>query len=858
MPAAFWILEAAFRSALMAVAVWAGIRLLRVQAVRAQKLAWALVLLAAGAMPLAMHSPWLTHGLLGVPPVKIPLRPAAPSAPILAPRPADAVSLESAAPLPTARLSKPSPAHHSDEETDVPLNPLILSEFNAVSSITPAAPVVTVPVSSNFSAPLPQPAHHFWTWSRARSMGLTLYFAVAAVLLLRILLGMAIALRIWRRAEPATGPASGVSARVSRDLTTPVTIGSTVILPSDYAEWDPAKLRIVLAHEQSHIRQRDFYLQVLAALHAATFWFSPLGWWLQRKLSELGEALSDRAGLAESPSPAAYAQILLEFAAQPRTSRFSGLFTGPLTGVPMARSSNISSRIERILGSSRFQLAALTNRRHAILAAAMVPVALVAVVACIRIVPSVKAAQQTQAPAQPTPAQVAPSAPDQVTTTDIPQTATPTPAPDPNPNPSVSFGYDTTSGSGTSQAPAVPAAPPTPPTPPAPPATKPLPLQGPFGEIAEPAIPALPAIPAVPAIPPVPPMPPKSFAWGYSGGKDGNGSFAIIRGKDSNVYMNGYDGKALEEAKRKYHSDFLWFERDGKSYVITDPAIVAQAQALFQANQPLQIRQAELERMQAKLQAEMANLKPEIDQAKLPGPEFHAQMAKVQQEIANMHLDKLSSDLSRQFSAEQQAEFNKQLAELSSQTSKAILAGPEFQAQMGKLQQQLAVLQRSESKQLAEQIARQARENRRHAQDAARQASKLQADSGSDAQIANAEKLQELAEKQAEELQSQLGDLDGKFGDIQGRLGEIQGEIGERMGKVGEKQGEIGERMGVLGEEMGKIGEQQGKLGQEISRKVQSLIDRAILDGKVQSMVDKAVQDGVKQGLKDSNANPPR
>ena len=43
------ILEAAFRSMLMALAVWACIRLLRVQAVLAQKVAWALVLVAADA-----------------------------------------------------------------------------------------------------------------------------------------------------------------------------------------------------------------------------------------------------------------------------------------------------------------------------------------------------------------------------------------------------------------------------------------------------------------------------------------------------------------------------------------------------------------------------------------------------------------------------------------------------------------------------------------------------------------------------------------------------------------------------------------------------------------------------------------
>ena len=38
------------------------------------------------------------------------------------------------------------------------------------------------------------------------------------------------------------------------------------------------------------------------AYTAALFWFSPLGWWLKRKLSDLGEAISDRAGLEEAAS----------------------------------------------------------------------------------------------------------------------------------------------------------------------------------------------------------------------------------------------------------------------------------------------------------------------------------------------------------------------------------------------------------------------------------------------------------------------------------------------------------------------------------------------------------------------------
>ncbi len=75
------------------------------------------------------------------------------------------------------------------------------------------------------------------------------------------------------------------------------------MLPADYTEWDSEKLRIVLAHERSHVRQGDFYLQTLAGLYAVLFWFSPLGWWLKRKLSDLSETISDRAGTARGRQP---------------------------------------------------------------------------------------------------------------------------------------------------------------------------------------------------------------------------------------------------------------------------------------------------------------------------------------------------------------------------------------------------------------------------------------------------------------------------------------------------------------------------------------------------------------------------
>ena len=180
------------------------------------------------------------------------------------------------------------------------------------------------------------------------------------MLLFRLLWGLASSFLIWRDAKPVATPANlelpdSIPVRWSQRIGSPVNIGSGILLPADYVEWDEEKLRVVLAHERSHISQRDFYLQMIAGLYASLTWFSPLGWWLKRKLSDLGEAISDHAGLDAASSPSAYAQLLLEFAAQPRPTL--------ITGVAMAHSRNLSNRIERLLNDSTFRVAFSGGRR---------------------------------------------------------------------------------------------------------------------------------------------------------------------------------------------------------------------------------------------------------------------------------------------------------------------------------------------------------------------------------------------------------------------------------------------------------------------------------------------------------------
>jgi beta-lactamase regulating signal transducer with metallopeptidase domain len=225
----------------------------------------------------------------------------------------------------------------------------------------------------------PQPRHSRFTFSLSFLI-LSIYLGVTAVLLLRLAVGLVVTIRLWLNAKPVSTRelpevAAGVSLRASTQVCSPLTVGSVVLLPADYKTWDREKLRIVLAHERSHIYQCDFYLQLLAGLYAAVVWFSPLGWWLKRELAELGEAISDRAGIEEARSRASYAQILLEFAAAPRSA---------MLGVAMARRGSLSRRIERLLNDHAFRQC-FAGRKRALLAVALVPMAFLAATAVVRV-----------------------------------------------------------------------------------------------------------------------------------------------------------------------------------------------------------------------------------------------------------------------------------------------------------------------------------------------------------------------------------------------------------------------------------------------------------------------------------------
>ena len=674
------LLEAALRGLIAAAGVWSGLRVFRVKNVPAQKTAWGLTLLAALAMPLVMHSPWLPGWTtVKLPTSLLPARPvpaaeaAAPVSMALQPRSSEALGAEPEAKEPSFQLAQRDPIEEPDAAPD----------SKSGSSPVSVAPVLTQATS-----------HPAITLARLLFSGWSLYLAVCAFLLLRLLSGLALSFWLWRGANrvdtsrfeefPALTP-----VRWSSRISSPVNVGSGILLPADYAGWSEEKLRVVLAHEHSHILQRDFYLQFAAGLYAAFTWFSPLGWWLKQKLSDLGEAISDRAGLAAATSPSAYAGLLLEFAALPRPT---------LNGVAMASSRNLSHRIERLLNEASFQRAFEGGRRA--LLAVLITTVLIAAPAMVH-VRTCSASQQVSA-AEPAAAQNDTPAPAAVTGQSNPEPAQVTDA-------------------AAAQAPAAPANPETPPAamPPAEPNPGPAPApapQAPEAGVQEP----MPPMPAVPAIPPihldinVPPMPAIAGLYAYDGQRfcfAGGDSYAIAGELGTKTkFCGNWDDEGMadvDKARRVAHGPFLLFRHEGKLYVIDDAATVAQIEAMDQSREALseQMRALGKQMRDASEQARDAARKARETAQNIPAPDLSKEIAALDASAASLKQQQ-GGTVSRQ----QLQELQRQISELQRQVMQAEIGGSmkefnsdmalfgkqqgQYGAQMGKLGAQMGQMSR--------------------------------------------------------------------------------------------------------------------------------------------------------------------
>ena len=380
-------------------------------------------------------------------------------------------------------------------------------------------------------------------------------------------------------------------------------------MPLEAIDWDDAALHATLAHEAQHIREGDFYLQLAATLHHCFFWISPHAWWLRPQLSRLSEAICDRAAIASSGDGLSYAQLLLRFATAEQT---------PAGMLAMAQSAGLRERIDRLIADPQLTSTFRHRRGQGIVAAALLATAAVVAAASVHIVqPATIVLAAPQAPAPPPAMQSAPqSAP--ATTPDLapppppPGAAPDVPAPDAVLAPGVGIGIGEGVGLSQSQDTVVRVQPRVYLQDKLPPEDihtqvfaaqslddAPVIAVGPMDMI-QPRV-------AVRTRMKVMTMP-RVLAF-----QSGDNDVIMLDGRNYAICGPGSHGTVHDcelngYSLKDHQGGAVLFERDGKTYVIDDPALVKQAQDAYARVEELGKQQGDLGAKQGELGAKQGEL----------------------------------------------------------------------------------------------------------------------------------------------------------------------------------------------------------------------------------------------------------
>jgi beta-lactamase regulating signal transducer with metallopeptidase domain len=205
----------------------------------------------------------------------------------------------------------------------------------------------------------------------------------------------------------------------------------------------------------------------------------------------------------------------------------------------------------------------------------------------------------------------------------------------------------------------------------------------PASQAAAPSAPSAPQA-AQDAAPPTPPAAPRHArapkassapGYSYSYGYDDDQRFVIASGKSDSLTMSGTTGDAemVQELRKTISGDFIWFERDGKSYIIRDQATIDRARKLWAPQEELGKKQEELGKQQEALGKQQEALGTKMEQIQVKVPDMTAELDKLKAK-----LQKLNSSAT----VEQVGEIQSEIGELQSKIG-------ELQSQAGEQQSKL-------------------------------------------------------------------------------------------------------------------------------------------------------------------------
>lgn len=708
------LVNPAARAVALSVVVGIALAAFRVKSTSLRLFTWTAVLYAALAMPLLQ---------VILPPLPIPapafLRNAVNARPNQIFGGIEERTVKQGSPL-LAAEQRQNAAHGASHGANVEVDKPQRGERPTLTAQNPTSPDVR---ASSFSLAIAAPNANFVgspgsfpssiRWS---ALAVGIYLVVALMLLSRFFIGLAFSRRLLQASQPigdlrliqrlaARASAAGLTfiphAAESDLISVPLTLGalrSAILLPAAWREWDNAQLAAVIAHEVSHVARRDALTQRVSLLHRAIFWFSPLAWWLDRRLADLAEQASDEAALSSGTDRKHYARILLGF--------FETLQAAPgrvwWPGVSMAKAGQAErqaeQRVERILAWKGSVAMSLKKSIAVVVVAFAVPVVYLAAAAHPAQHVPFPGAQftQDQTPTPPPATSEAPTPPET-----IPE---PTPALAPALAPATIRGTIKGGVAGI-----------------------PTPSLAPVGGIAAGVV--APVAPIAPVTPVAPFPPPPAWSgsqseaskgssgrgFSYHYGYDDEQRFVIVSGKTDALTMSGSteDARHAEKLKKNIPGDFIWFQRDEKSYVIRDQATVDRARKLWEPQEELGKTQEALGKQQEALGKQQQELGARMQKIRVNVPDMTAELEKLKAELKQLssggatveqvgHIQSEIGDLQSKIgdiqshAGDQQGKLGEEMGALGEQQGKL----GEQEGELGRQQGELAEQATREMKQL--------------------------------------------------------------------------------------------------------------------------------------------------------------
>jgi beta-lactamase regulating signal transducer with metallopeptidase domain/protocatechuate 3,4-dioxygenase beta subunit len=317
---------ASLELAVLALLVFAAIRLGRMRSPRLAALLWLLVL-GKPLLSLTVGTPFhlfrmdVPAAVVAAPPPLVPATHADPPAAAMPP-----ASFEAQSPLPDGMdeemAGAPFAPPHQDT-TPAPATP-------------PVVPVTRAPAPPTRTSPPWSPATWIlgiWLTGVACFAGLSLVDRARAWRLVRAA----------RKPEPSLsnrysalaanmGLKRPAALRITDEMESPALVGSifsTIVIPGWLAEdANEAKLDWALRHELMHFRLRDPWAALVRELSQMLFYFHPVAWWAGAKWKTATEKACDRAIVADEAAARDYAEQLYRILVGIHGRRQAALRTG--------------------------------------------------------------------------------------------------------------------------------------------------------------------------------------------------------------------------------------------------------------------------------------------------------------------------------------------------------------------------------------------------------------------------------------------------------------------------------------------------------------------------------------------------